>query len=170
LDQLLVDEAAEKTMRGLQGVIEGIRTFRGENNVSPKVEFEVGFSTSDEQAAALLLRHRAELLQLARVQGLARVSGAGSDLEAVLPLAEPRVELRIGLKGLVNVEEETRRLQKEIEKVKADIEFVAASWAGASVSKAPPELVEKERQKERELEARLAELNSGIERLRKLGS
>jgi valyl-tRNA synthetase len=148
-DPLLEDDGAERTVAALQGVIEGIRTFRGENNVSPKVEFAVRFSTEDESVAGLIDRHRSELLTLARIQGLERVQGAQpGSVEAVLPLLHPKLELRIGLQGLVNVEEETKRLHKEMEKVRADLEFVRAKLTKESfISKAPPELVAKEKQK-----------------------
>jgi valyl-tRNA synthetase len=170
-DPLMVDEAAEKTIASLQGVIDGIRTFRGENNLSPKTEFAVKFSTQDDAAARLIEKHRSELMTLSRVTAFERVSGAQSDLEAVLPLIEPRVELRIGLQGLVNVEEETRRLHKEMEKVKADLEFVRGKLSKESfIAKAPPELIAKEKQKQSEFEAKLAELEKGVERLKLLKS
>lgn len=168
-DPLMVDEGAEKTIAALQGIIEGIRTFRGENNLSPKTEFAVKFTTQDDGAARLIEKHRSELMTLSRVTGFDRVSGAQSDLEAVLPLSDPKVELRIGLQGLVNVEEETKRLHKEMEKVKADLEFVRGKLGKESfIAKAPPELIAKEKQKQAEFEAKLLELEKGVERLKLL--
>ncbi|MFN7684441.1 MAG: valine--tRNA ligase [Oligoflexia bacterium] len=169
-DPLFEDRQAQETMAGLQAIIEGIRTFRGENNISPKVEFDVKFTTEDASALRLMEHHRGELLALARIRGLER-AGAPSAVEAVIPISEPRMELRIGLQGLVNVEEETRRLHKEMEKVRADLEFVRTKLSKETfVAKAPPELVAKEKQKQAEFEAKLSELEKGVERLKLLKS
>ena len=65
------------------------------------------------------------------------------------------------------MEEENKRINKELEKVRDDLEFIRKKLARESfVAKAPPELVTKERARERELIARIAELEQSIVRLK----
>ncbi|MBU6376092.1 MAG: valine--tRNA ligase [Bdellovibrionales bacterium] len=166
-----VDVKAEQTMRQLQNIVEAIRNFRGENNISPKVEFGVGYTTTSDSVPAFLKEHHAEILALCRIQKLELVSAsaAGQEFEAVIPIAEPLMELRISLSGLVNVEEEVKRVKKEMEKVGADLEFVRGKLSKESfTAKAPPALIEKERQREREFSEKLTELSSALSKLEKL--
>ena len=91
-------------------------------------------------------------------------------MDAVIPLSRPAIELRISLKGLVDVGEEQKRLRKEIERVTGDLQFVTDKLAKESfIARAPAELVEKEKKKQAELAAKRAELEGALARLSKLG-
>ena len=165
-----VDPRAEQTIRRLQNIIEAIRNFRGENNLSPKIEFAAGYTTASAEVPEFLRQHQGEILALCRIQSLEPVKiGAAPAFEAVIPLSEPPMEFRISLAGLVDVAEEMKRLKKEMEKVGADLEFVRNKLGRESfTAKAPPALVEKERAREKELSDQLAELSAGMEKLRTL--
>ena len=166
-----VDVQAEQTVRQLQNIIEALRNFRGENNISPKVEFPVRHSKPSAPVSAFLAEHHAEILTLCRISRLEEVSGSSGaqDFEAVIPISEPQLDFRISLSGLVNIEEELKRLKKEMEKVSADLEFVRGKLSKESfTSKAPPALIEKERTRERELSEKLTELSAALAKLQKL--
>ncbi|MCM2279324.1 MAG: valine--tRNA ligase [Oligoflexia bacterium] len=164
-----IDEAAEKEIAAVRGLVEAVRNFRGENNIAPRVEFALRYKAAAAETEALLARSTEQVRSLARVSALERAAGAGGATEAVLPVSYPPVELRIDLKGLVNIEEETRRLRKEIEKVAGDIQFVSNKLSQETfIAKAPPQLVEKERKRQQELEAKRQELEAALARLSKL--
>jgi len=167
-----VDAAAEMTIARARAVVEAIRNFRGENQISPKVEFEVRFATQDGSARAFIENHRGELVSLSRLAGLVEEPREKvGEFDAVIPLAQPAVELRISLKGLVNVEEEAKRLKKEIDKANSDLEHARGKLAKESfISRAPAELVAAEKARETEALARLAELEKAQARLAKLSS
>ena len=173
MDKNLIDFHAIETIQSLKAVIEAIRNFRGENNIPPKVEFAVEFSTTQSEVRKFFQDYQADLLGMAKMKALTERKSGGStsekDAEAVIPLSSPSVELRIGLKGLVNVDEEYKRLTKEVERTTADLEFIRNKLAKESfISKAPPELVAKERAKEQEYLAKLSELKAAFSRLEKL--
>jgi valyl-tRNA synthetase len=170
-----IDQESERTIAALRGVIEALRNFRGENNLSPKVEFPVRYRANSVAADLFIKLHAADLQALSRVTRFEKMETAigdsGSDAggEAVIPLTTPPVELRISLKGLVNVEEESKRLQKEIEKVSEDIAFVQKKLSQETfLAKAPKELVDKEKKRESEFIAKRQELEGALERLTKL--
>jgi valyl-tRNA synthetase len=161
---------AERQIEAVKSIVEAIRTFRGENNISPKVEFAVKFATSSAPAAAFVKSIESDIRALARVSSLEAAQGAAGESETVIPVSNPPVELRISLEGLVNVDEEIDRVRKSMDKVHADIEFVRNKLSKESfISKAPPELVAKEREKEAGFVAKLAELEKAVERLARLG-
>jgi valyl-tRNA synthetase len=85
-------------------------------------------------------------------------------------LSDPPLELRIGLKGLVNVEEESGRLKREIAKLQADIQFIDNKLGKESFrAKAPRELIEKEESRKKNLIEQLKELESALSRLAAIG-
>jgi valyl-tRNA synthetase len=69
----------------------------------------------------------------------------------------------------VNVDEEKKRLAKEIEKLDADIAHVRRKLGQETfLAKAPPELVAKERAKEQEHLSKKTELEAAMQRLSSL--
>jgi valyl-tRNA synthetase len=167
-----VDLDAEKSIAALQSVVVAIRNFRGENNISPKVEFAVDYHPSVASADAFLKLFASDIKALARISALQRAEKTTSDegaIESIIPLSNPPVELKINLKGLVNVEEESKRLRKEIEKVSDDIAFIQRKLSQETfIAKAPRELVEKERKREQELVTKRTEIEGALARLQKL--
>lgn len=170
----LIDREAETTIKAIQSIIEAIRNFRGENNISPKTEFTIRYVPGVAGADAFVKLHAPQIQALGRITGIERMSqtaaeaqsGAVQEAVAVIPISNPPLELRIQLKGLVNVDEEEKRLKKEIEKVAGDLLHVQNKLSQETfISKAPPELVMKQRQKEQELLGKKAELESAVERL-----
>jgi valyl-tRNA synthetase len=168
----LKDRESEVTVAALKSVIEAIRNFRGENNISPKVELAVKYYTTVTPSDTFIRTYEADLRSMTRVTKFERTTepkGQGS--EAVIPISIPPLELRIDLTGLVNVEEEKKRLAKEIEKLDADVSHVRRKLSQETfLAKAPPELVAKERAKEKEILGKKAELESAMQRLSGLKS
>lgn len=166
ISKSLRDEAAEQRVQALQGVVEAIRTFRGENNISPKTEFSVKYRASGAEGEVLIQEAKREILALARITALESTKEAVKEDEAVIPVSVPPMELRVSLTGLVDVAEESKRIRKEIEKAEGDLRFVREKLSRESfVSKAPAELVEKERKREAEIAAKVGELQQALERL-----
>jgi valyl-tRNA synthetase len=179
-EKAFVDAHVEKTISGIRSVVEMIRNFRGENGISPKVELDVGYREAGDTVAAkgtvvakgFLEGHKKDIMALARMKAFQPWEGKHED-EAVLPIRDAAsglsVDLVIRLGGLVDSGEEQKRLKKEIEKVTADIAFVASKLSKDSfTAKAPPELVAKERRKQQDLTAKLKELEGAMQRMANL--
>lgn len=164
-----VDPEATKVVQNLKSIIEAIRNFRGENNISPKQEFEVKFVTTVSGAVSFVKLHQEQIVALSKISAFKLASAAiktGGGMQAVIPLSHPPLELVIDLSSLVNVGEERKRLTKEIERVKGDIDHLNRKLTNESfVAKAPPDLVVKERQREKDLVAKKTELEAALHRL-----
>ncbi|OFZ55396.1 MAG: valine--tRNA ligase [Bdellovibrionales bacterium RIFOXYC1_FULL_54_43] len=167
-EPIMKDAESERTIEALKTIIEAIRNFRGENNISPKTAFTVIYNPSIAAADVFMRMYAHDIKALARISDLQRgeQGSTKSKAEAVIPLTNPPVELRIGLDGLVNVQEETKRLEKELEKVNSDLAHVQRKLAQETfVAKAPPELVASERRKEQEYKTKLLELERALKRI-----
>lgn len=170
--EALRDQKAEKDFLALRSVIEAVRNFRGENNISPKTEFSIRFRATRPGAEQLLQKYSQEIRSLAKVAALedAGIQGAMAT-DALIPVTELGLEFRINLQGLVNFEEEAKRVQKEIDKLQADIQFIENKLSKPSfIEKAPAELVAKERKRQEELSSKLTELTEVKKRLSGLSS
>jgi len=167
-DPAFRDAAAELEMSRLRAVIEAIRNFRGENNLSPKKDFVLHVGMKDADAKAFFASYANDIIQLARVSSVAEVAlgKSVSEFEAVIPLENPSAELRISLEGLVDVEEERKRVRKEIEKTKVDLAHVEGKLSKESfVAKAPKELIEKTRAEADVFRTKLAGFEAALKKL-----
>lgn len=166
-----MDEEAERNIDALKSVIEAIRNFRGENRIPPKKEFPVRYITQSSAADVFVKLHRDEILALTRISSLDRATedhdkAKSSSAEALIPLINPPLDLKISLEGLVDVEEERRRIRKEIDKTQSDLEHIQKKLGNeAFVSRAPAELVTQERTREKDLQSKLTELQTSFEKL-----
>ncbi|MCC7440398.1 MAG: valine--tRNA ligase [Bdellovibrionales bacterium] len=161
---------AEKTVAALQGIIEALRNFRGENRIPTSKEIAACYVAPRTATDAFVQLFRSDIMAMARLSALekAPVNGNGGAPRtiAVIPVTNPALELHVDLKGLVDVEEETKRLRKEIERVQGDLSFIRGKLTNESfVAKAPKELVAKEKGRENELVGKLRELESALTRL-----
>ncbi|MFT5434176.1 MAG: valyl-tRNA synthetase, partial [Myxococcota bacterium] len=128
-------------------IVTGIRTIRGENNISPGkriaaiVSAEAGVSTAAVEAG------RPYIERLGRVDDLKIESG----LEAPEGSAVARAEafsVIVPLDGLVDYGEERKRLAKVIAKLEADMAKTKGKLTNERfMSRAPQEVVEKEQAK-----------------------
>ena len=79
------------------------------------------------------------------------------------------VEIVVPLKGLVDVEEEEKRLTKEIGKIDKDIEFLGKKLENPSfVERAPADVVAKEREKLAEFANKKRLLEESLVKIRRL--
>ncbi|MBI3091608.1 MAG: valine--tRNA ligase [Candidatus Tectomicrobia bacterium] len=139
-----LDGEAEAEMELLMGVISGIRNVRSEFNVKPALVLPRVVISCDTPGGLAALRRAAEPIKtLARIETL--------DLGEHLPrpgtcgtAVVGRVEAFVPFEGLINIEEEAARLQKELRKVDQEIAQLDRKLANQEfISKAPAEIIEK---------------------------
>ncbi|HBA87178.1 MAG TPA: valine--tRNA ligase, partial [Geobacter sp.] len=139
--------AAASEMELVMEVIKGIRNIRGEMEVAPSKQIATILDCKSQASLALLKKNEVYVMSLARLSDLAIGQGVERPAEASLQVAGD-VEIIVPLRGLVNVEEEEKRLNKEIAKIEKDIDFLSKKLENPSfVERAPADVVEKEREK-----------------------
>lgn len=156
--------ATEKDLRevaSLKAAVDGIRNFRTENKISPKVKIPVHLET---KSMALWEAIAPFVVALARIEEPTiggPVPGGASG-----KVATPDFTFTVPLEGLVDRDAERVRLQNEIKKVRSDLEFSEKRLGNpAFVEKAKPELVAKERENAATLREKLKVLEEAISRL-----
>ena len=147
-------------------IVYKIRNIRGEMNIPPDKKASVVFKTEDELMVRIIETESVHIQALAKVDNIKVDKGYmpdKTDASAVLQ----DLEIFLPLSGLIDIEKETARLEKEISKMKADLEKVTAKLSSESFTgKAPLEIIEKERGKEREYTEIIEKLEQSLSKIR----
>lgn len=142
-----------------------IRNIRGEMNVAPDKKADVVFKTSLSIISEIADKEAVHIKALAKIESIvvdAAYTPEKTDASAVLP----DVEIFMPLKGLIDIDKEKSRLEKEILKVTSELERVEAKLSNESfVKKAPEEVIQKEKGKLEEYSAVLSKLKDSLLKL-----
>ncbi len=157
-----------REMELVMEVIRGIRNIRGEMEVPPSRGIAAILDCGSEESLHILKRNEGYVMSLARLSDLAMGRSPERPADAAVQVAGD-VQIVIPLKGLVNVEEEEKRLLKELGKVEKDIDFLGRKLENQDfVGRAPAHVVAKEREKLEEFTAKKAVLLESLEKIRRL--
>ncbi|NJD18601.1 MAG: valine--tRNA ligase [Gemmatimonadetes bacterium] len=146
LDPSLADPGAEALMEALQELIVEVRRLRKEYGIAEGTRITIHVHAPDAAVAATVAEQGAALERLARGgRGSTEPAGAGVGAHAVL---KSGIELFLPLEGVIDVQRECARLAGEIGKLDALLAGTERKLANESfVSRAPAEVVDKEREK-----------------------
>ena len=141
----------------LMDVIRGIRNLRGELGLPPGKPARCVVVAADNATRQLLERYISYVAQLAGAQPLEFASPEQpKPTQALSYVAPGGIEVYIPLAGLVDLDKEIARLEKESGAVSRELERVQGKLANESfLAKAPPEVIDKERDKEADLDRKL---------------
>ncbi|WP_066966105.1 valine--tRNA ligase [Microbulbifer sp. Q7] len=163
-----IDENAEAAIAWLKGVIEGVRNIRGEINISPAKKIPLILRNGDERDAALLKQTRSLLTKLASLESIEWLE-KGAEAPASSTALVGDLELLVPMAGLIDVEAESARVQKELEKLDKNLAQVAGKLKNPNfVDKAPEAVVNKERERLAELESARVRFTEQLDSLKNL--
>jgi valyl-tRNA synthetase len=154
-DPKWVDEEAEERMTLIQSVIQTVRNIRAEMRVPPKMEAQL-LVNGDAGKIRILQEQFLMLSVLARVKEIRSVAEkpphSASDVVEGL-------EIYVPLEGLIDFQVEKARLDREINRLEGLLAGIRRKLAGADfIQNAPGEVVERERQKQRDMEMTLQKM------------
>ena len=146
-------------------VVESLRTLRGENNVPPSAQLHAFFNLDAGADDAALIAGQDVIRRLGRVSGFEIVRGMEAQKACAVTRSGP-IEIIVPLAGLVDLGEERRRLEKVLKALQGDIEKVERKLGDDKfMSRAPADVVQKEREKLERMQAEHATAQAGLARL-----
>ncbi|MCD4688983.1 MAG: valine--tRNA ligase [Desulfuromonadaceae bacterium] len=146
-------------------VIKGIRNIRGEMNVAPGKQIAAVLDCKSEAAVDMVTEGEGYIRALAKLNDL-RFGLASEHPEQAATQVAGEVEILLPLADLINLEEEKKRLQKEIAKVEKDVSMFSKKLENeAFLAKAPPEVLEKNRSKLQEAREKRAILQESLKKI-----
>ncbi|PKN26572.1 MAG: valine--tRNA ligase [Deltaproteobacteria bacterium HGW-Deltaproteobacteria-21] len=160
--EFLHDEAALKEMHLLMGVINGVRNIRGEMNIPPSSKVNIVVEAPDPDEASAILGNRHHIRSLAGVEAM-EVAPQVQKPEASATAVFEQKQVHVLLKGLLDFEEEKKRLRKEIKKIEKDLDASSRKLSNEQfLEKAPPEIVDEVRGKVEAMSHKLDKLNHNL--------
>ncbi len=156
-DDSKMDDQAEADINWVQSVILGIRTIRGEMNISPSKQVDVFFKNGDSKDKNRLEENEAFLKKLASLESVTWLENDEAPLSATSLVGD--LEIHIPMAGLIDVKAEVSRLEKEVNKIEIELKKVEGKLSNSKfVDKAPAEVVQKEKDRLEEFQATIKKL------------
>jgi valyl-tRNA synthetase len=156
-------EAVER-MSLVMEIIRSIRNVRAEMKVPLGRKAELVIAAAPELAAQIK-QGEAYILSLAQASEI-RFAATGTVLDKAAKAHVRGVDIYLPLAGLIDLDKEIARIEKEISQTEEELQRLATKFGNASfVSKAPAEVVEKEKAKQEILAAKLASLRQHLDLL-----
>jgi valyl-tRNA synthetase len=160
----LNDDKAEAEIGWVVDLVTAVRSLRSEMNIPPATLIPLALVNASTETQTRAQRWTDIVKRLAR---LAEISLAPAMPQGAVQLLVRGDVAALPLKGVVDLTAEKTRLDKEIAKADADIKRVDAKLGNANfVANAPDEVVEEQRERRAEAEARRAKHLEALERLK----
>ncbi|WP_339172205.1 valine--tRNA ligase [Solibacillus sp. FSL R5-0691] len=155
-------------MQLLMDIIRAVRNIRAEVNTPMSKKVPMTISAKDEQTSAVLEANKGYIEKFCNPDGLT----IGANLEApaqAMSAVVSGAEIFMPLAGLINIEEEIARLEKELDKWAKEVKLVSGKLSNERfVSKAPEALVATEREKLADYKAKYATVEKRIAELKNM--
>lgn len=151
LGSIKKDKESLKKMRYIMDAVTGIRNIRGELNIAPSITLDVYIKSLSSEAEKILREGDQFILKLARAKNLT----IGKDIVRQKGSAisvKKDFEIYIPVKGLIDIEQEKKRLLKELQKMDQEISFLNKKLMNEDfIKNAPQDVVNKDKEKYEEL-------------------
>lgn len=149
--------------------ISAIRNIRGENRIKPGEKIPVRLSPKDEVAQKILSSNRTAIEVMGRISQL-QIGDEGSLSKcAVAPVivGDAKVIVIVPLEGLVDIEEEIKRIEKSLDKLKKDISGLSSRLSNDNfIKNAAEDVVEADRQLLYQSQLQVKSLDEALMRLK----
>ncbi|WP_246940907.1 valine--tRNA ligase [Bacillus pinisoli] len=164
----LTDDQAANEMKLLVDIIRAVRNIRAEVNTPMSKQIKLQIKAKDEQISATLEKNRSYIEKFCNPSEL-EVGTTIHTSEKAMTAIVTGAELSLPLEGLINIEEEVKRLEKELDKLEKEVERVQKKLSNEGfVKKAPEKVIEEERQKEKDYTDKRDTVRLRIEELKQL--
>lgn len=162
------DNEAQADIEWLKALVSQIRNIRSEMNVSPakRIDALCQHGTIDDQAR--IAQYRPLILSLGKLDTLDALANDATPPASATAVLD-QLTLHLPLAGIIDKSEELKRLDKEIAKLIKDQQQSESKLNNPNYTqKAPPAVVDQERERLTNTQNKLATLNEHRERIQQL--
>lgn len=154
-DESLIDPEAERGMNAIMDSIKAIRNMRAEVNANPGKKIPAIMLVS-EDLSEVVAHNDSYIKLLGGIDNLELRPLNGEKPENAMAAVVTGIEVYLPLAGLIDVEKETQRLSKELAAMEKDLQRAGSKLNNAGfLSKAPEDVIAKERAKYEELSGKI---------------
>jgi valyl-tRNA synthetase len=165
-DHSLTNKEAAADMKLLVDMIRAVRNIRAEVNTPMSKKVPLVIKAKDESVLSTLTENRYYIERFCNPEGLVIELNPETPAKSMTAVVTG-AELFMPLAGLLNLDEEIARLEKEKAKWQSEVDRVLKKLANERfMSKAPQKVVDEERAKESDYRTKLAAVEARIEDLK----
>lgn len=166
VDEKWINRATEEEMLFIQDVINAVRNIRGENNIAPSKEIAIQVRFGNSVDGTIFESYGSYLKKLARINSI-EILPQGVKPKLASSAVVKGSEIFVSLEGLVDLQAEQNRLEKEINRLKQAVEDIERKLGNAQfVERAPKGVVEKEKEKLASFKANIEKLETSLEQFK----
>jgi valyl-tRNA synthetase len=159
----LANATADEEIGWLVNLVSEVRSVRSEMNVPAGAKTPLVMVGASKAVRARAEAYEDTIKRLARIDALSFAKAAPSGSVQIV-LGDTTIALPLA--GVIDMGSERTRLVREIEKSKAEIKKIDAKLANENfVAKAPPEVVEENRERRADFEATMRKLQAALKRV-----
>ena len=167
-DSSVIDSSVDDEIEWVKGVIVAIRNIRGEMNISPAKSIPVLLSKGSDTDLNYFKSNTQFLSKLAKLESINWL-----DNPEDAPLASTQLvgdmEVLVPMAGLIDLEAEIKRLNKEIGKIDIEIKKLSGKLGNQKfVANAPADVVNKEKEKLAKTESSIMQLKEQLVKIQSL--
>ena len=161
-NDFISDKKALDDMELIMGIITGVRNIRGEMNIHPSKKVDMLMEIPDEKDIAIIKDNISHIRNLIKAGSL-EIERHAAKPEASATTVLGHNQIHVLLKGIIDFEEEKKRIRKEIAKIQKDMEGDDRKLSSSAfMENAPPEIVEKVREKVHALKTKMEKLDKNL--------
>ena len=159
---------AHKGVESLKDLIRAVRNARSEVNVAPSKPITILIKTADSELEAFFKANENYIRRFTNPEKLEIASNLTAP-ELAMSAVITGAEIFLPLADLLNVEEELERLNKELAKWQKELDMVGKKLSNERfIANAKPEIVQKEKDKQADYQAKFDATQDRIAEMRKL--
>ncbi|MGI9482149.1 MAG: valine--tRNA ligase [Hyphomicrobiales bacterium] len=160
----LEDEAANSELDWVIKFISEVRSVRAEMNVPASAKIRCVITGANDGSTKRALSWETEISRLAR---LSEIKFAQTPPEGSVQTVVDEATIALPLVDVIDISAETARLSKELGKVEGEIKGLTAKLSNENfTAKAPAHVVEEQRNRRDDAQARAEKINAALERLK----
>ncbi len=160
------DPEAEEKFGALMDMLSGVRNIRGELNIPPGKVVQAQVHIEEPEVGTLIREESEWFLRLGKIDDNIIIGPDVERPEASASAVSGSTQIFVPIGGLIDVDEEIRRLDKQIKDIGKSIESLEKKLSNASfLDRAPAEVVQKDRdrlQEEKDREQKIQENRSRL--------
>jgi valyl-tRNA synthetase len=156
------DVEAMQEMAVLMGAITGIRNIRGEMNIPPSKKVDIVVEAPVLKDAEILRNNIPSIRSLAKVESI-EIGPCVAKPKGSATAVFGQNQVHVILKGLLDFEEEKKRLRKELTKAEKDLQMLDRKLSNSQFrEKAAAEIIEEVQEKKETLTLRMEKLSHNL--------
>ncbi|PID29905.1 MAG: valine--tRNA ligase [Candidatus Cloacimonadota bacterium] len=165
-DLELINKQTDDDMNLIQEAISSVRNLRKQVNLPLSAEIEVFFKVTSDEQAEMFDDYKAYFAKLAKIKSFKAEKNAEKPKASIASVVRD-IEIYLPLEGLIDIDAEKAKLEKQLAKLENELKRIEGKLANKQfVSKAPANIIAKEKEKQIEVKIKADKMRILLEGLK----